>query len=212
MLAPRPSDALPPLMTGRFLRMLSIILEQLQAVQDADNRAEFAGLTLKTAALEYETDLLEKELEELCLIAFSVHSDLSLSMMIFRSLSHLERIGDYAFSVAHDLEKVAPRARSATLQDTLPLIGLLFRMVERLAYAFAERDLHAAQEVIEHDKQVDALYEQMHRASMTRLIERPTDTEVALTAGRIARHLERCGDLLVNVAERLIWLIESNSS
>lgn len=195
------------LVTARFLRMLSIILELLDAVRDADERAEFGGLTLRAKALEEETNRLEREIEDACLVAFGQggeEEELAFHLMVFRSLANLERVGDYAFSVARDMETYAPRARSATLQDLLPLIKLLLQMVERLAYAFAERDLEAAREVMSMDfEQVDSLYEQMHRASMTRLMERPEDNEVALTAGRMARNLERLGDHLVNVAERL---------
>ena len=197
--------------TGRFLRMLSIILELLAAVRDADERAEFAGLTVRARELENETNRLEREIEDTCLSAFAAglsETDLAFHLMVFRSLANLERVGDYAFSVARDLEAYAPRARSSTLQDLLPLIRLLSEMVERLAYAFAERDVQAARDVMRLDfEQVDSLYEQMHRASLTRLMERPEDNEVALTAGRMARSLERLGDHLVNVAERLETLL-----
>lgn len=197
--------------TARFLRMLSITLEQLDAVRDANERAEFAGLTARAERLEAETDALERELEDLCLQAFSTpltEDDLAFHLMVFRSLTNLERVGDYAFNVARDLETFAPRTRSATLQDALPLVRLLTQMLERLSYAFAERDLHAARDVMRLDfEQVDALYEQMQRASLTRLLERPEDTDVALTAGRMARNLERLGDHLVNVAERLEHII-----
>ncbi|ACO46223.1 phosphate uptake regulator PhoU [Deinococcus deserti] len=199
------------LVTGRFLRMLSITLEQLEAVRDANDRAEFAGLTVRAQVLERETDALEREIEDACLAAFasglSAH-ELAFYLVVFRSLSNLERVGDYAFSVARDLENLAPRTRSATLQDALPLVRLLSEMVETLAFAFAERDVQAAREVMQLDfEQVDALYEQMQRASLTRLMERPEDTEVALTAGRMARNLERLGDHLVNVAERLETMV-----
>lgn len=201
------------MVTARFLRMLSIILEMLSAVRDADERAEFAGLTARAKVLEAETNALEYEIEDACLLAFAqgpTTAELTFHLMVFRSLANLERVGDYAFSVARDMETYAPRARSATLQDLLPLIRLLTEMVERLAYAFAERNLEAAREVMRLDfEQVDALYEQMHRASLTRLMERPEDNEVALTAGRIARNLERLGDHLVNVAERVEALVES---
>ena len=195
------------LVTVRFLRMLSITLEQLDAVRDANDRAEFAGLTARAETLEAETNALEREIEDLCLHAFAAgltEQELAFHLMVFRSLSNLERVGDYAFTVARDLETFAPRARSATLQDVLPLVRLLSEMLERLAFAFAERDAAAARDVMRLDyEQVDALYEQMQRASLTRLLERPEDTSVALTAGRMARNLERLGDHLVNVAERL---------
>lgn len=196
---------------ARFLRMLSIILEELHAIRDAHTRAEFAGLSAKTEVLENETNRLDVELEDACLAAFArglSADELSFHLMVFRSLTNLERVGDYAFKVARDLETFAPRARSSTLQDALPLIDLLSEMVERLAYAFSELDVKAAREVMQMDfEQVDALYEQMNRASLTRLLERPDDTEVALTAGRMARNLERLGDHLVNVAERVEALV-----
>lgn len=199
------------LITSRFLRMLSIALAQLDAVKDANDRAEFAGLGARAKALEQETDALEREIEDACLHAFATRptpDDLAFHLMVFRSLSNLERVGDYAYYLARDLELFAPRVRSATLQDVLPIVTLLSQMLERLSYAFAERDVAAAREVMRLDfEQVDALYEQMQRASLTRLVERPEDTDVALTAGRMARHLERLGDHLVNVAERLETLV-----
>lgn len=199
------------LVTGRFLRMLSIILEQLHSMQDANDRAEFSGLTARTELLEIEINALEHEIEDACLQAFARGLDekeLAFHLLVFRSLANLERVGDYAFKVARELETFAPRTRSATLQDVLPLIRLLSEMVERLAYAFAERDVAAAREVMRLDfEQVDALYEQMQRASLTRLVERPEDTQVALAAGQISRSLERLGDHLVNVAERLEALV-----
>lgn len=200
----------------RFLKMLSIVLEQLLAIREASDRAEFGGLSSRTALLEKETNVLEREIEDLCLEAFSDNlneEELAFHLIIFRSLANLERVGDYAFSVARDLENFAVRSHSSTMQDLQPLIRLLSDMVERLAYAFAERNLDAARSVMQMDfEQVDALYEQMQRASLTRLLEDPDDREVALTAGRMARNLERLGDHLVNVAERLESFIVSKRS
>ncbi|GBF05233.1 phosphate uptake regulator PhoU [Deinococcus aerius] len=198
-------------LTARFLRMLSLTLGELDAVRDAARRAEYAGLTRRAGALERETDALEREIEDACLHAFAgplTTEELAFHLMVFRSLTNLERVGDYALGVARDLEALAPRTRSATLQDVLPLVNLLAGMLERLAYAFAERDVMAAREVMRLDEEeVDALYEQMLRASLTRLHERPDDVEVALAAHRMARSLERLGDHLVNVAERLEALV-----
>ena len=194
-------------LTARFLRMLSITLEQMSLLEAAVGRGTFAGLAERTAALERETDALEHELEELCLSALAQplgDMELHFYVMVFRSLADLERVGDYGRQIGRDLEALEPLARSAALQDVLPLSRLLSRMLERLAYAFAERDLAGARDVIQMDfEQVDALYEQLQRAALTRILEHPHDVASALTATRMARSLERLGDHLVNVAERL---------
>lgn len=187
--------------------MISIVLEQLEAVRAASERAEFAGLAATARLLEAETDQLEREMEQQSLEAFAQpgsESTLEYYLMVFRSLTHLERVGDYALGVASDLERLADRTRSATLQDVLPIIAQLTEMLELLAFAIAERDLLAARQVQRLDfEEVDALYEQMMRASLTRLRERPEDREIALSASRMARNLERLGDHVGHVAARL---------
>lgn len=194
-------------LTARFLRMLSITLEQMSLLQGAVGRGAFAGLAIRTAELERETDVLEDELEELCLSALArplTDTDLHFYVMVFRSLADLERVGDYGRQVGRDLEALEPLAQTAALQDVLPMARLLSSMLERLAYAFAERDLSGARDVMRLDsEQVDALYEQLQRASLTRVLEHPEDIGAALTAARMARSLERLGDHVVNVAERL---------
>lgn len=202
-----PYPSLSSQVTAGMLRMISVCLGQLEAVQAAAARAEFAGLRDESRRLERETDQLERQLDAQCLRAFATAADprdLNFYLMVFRSLSSLERAGDYALRVATELEKKAPRTRSSALQDVLPMMGLLTEMLELLAYALTERDIAAARRVQRLDfEQVDALYEQMQLASLTRLRERPEDYDMALTANHVARSLERLGDHIVNVAERL---------
>ena len=92
---PQPSSPPSALVTARFLRMLSIILELLGAVRDADERAEFAGLTARALVLECETNALEREIEDACLNAFAAglsESELTFHLVVFRSLANLERV------------------------------------------------------------------------------------------------------------------------
>ncbi len=194
--------------TSRFLRMLSISLEQVGLIRGSIVRQQYGGLAARTHELESELDVLEREVEESCLQAIARHQplagDLRFFLMVFRSLADLERAGDYGRHVGRDLEEIGGTLAGATLQDVLPLTTLLASMIERLAYAFAEGDLGATREVMRLDyEEVDALYEQMQRASLTRILENPRDLQAALKAGSMARSLERLGDHLVNVAERV---------
>ena len=194
--------------TARFLRMLSISLEQVTLIRSSIVRQQYGGLSGRTHELESELDLLEREVEEACLLAIARYqplaSDLRFFLMVFKSLTDLERAGDYGRHVGRDLEEIAGTLGGATLQDVLPLTTLLASMIERLAYAFTESDVPAAREVMRLDyEEVDALYEQMQRASLTRILENPRDLQAALKANRMARSLERLGDHLVNVAERV---------
>lgn len=198
-------------LSNGFLRMQSVALEQLAQLREALLTGDFHGLTRATAELEQELDALERELETACLTGIArfqpVASDLRFYMTIFKSLADLERVGDYGRQAGRDLEELAGNLRSGSLQDVLPLVTRLAEMVERLAYAFAERDLAAARDVTTLDDDVDAFYEQLQRASLTRILEDPRDLQASLCVSRLARGLERLGDHIVNVAERLeVWL------
>lgn len=86
----------------------------------------------------------------------------------------------------------------------LPQLDLLAQMIERLSFAPTERSVAAAREVMQIDyKDVDALHEQIQRAGLNRILEQSGDLEAGLKAVQMARSLERLGDHLVNVAERV---------
>lgn len=199
-------------LSNGFLRMQSVALEQLSLIREALLSGSFQGLARATAELEQQTDELERELESACLAGIAryqpVASDLRLYMTVFKSLADLERIGDYGRQTGRDLEELSHTLRSGPLQDVLPLVTRLAEMIEKLAYAFAERNLEAAKAVTTLDDDVDALYEQLTRASLTRILEDPRDLQASLRVSRLARSLERLGDHIVNVAERLeVWLV-----
>lgn len=194
--------------TARFLRMMSISLEQVSLIRSAVQQRQYQHLSDQIHALDRELDALERELEDACLLALARHqplaSDLRYYLLVFKSLTDLERAGDYGRHVGRDLEEIAHSIGAGPLNDVLPLTELLSRMIERLAYALTEADLEAAREVMRLDyEEVDALYEQMQRASLTRILEDPRDLHASLKAGMMARSLERLGDHLVNVAERI---------
>ncbi|ADV67954.1 phosphate signaling complex protein PhoU [Deinococcus maricopensis] len=193
--------------TARFLRMQSLTLEQIAHIRTALTERHYVGLGARVSELEQEIDVLEREVEQACLTAIAryqpVAGDLRFFLMVFKSLADLERAGDYGRHIGRDLEELSSTMRSGPLTDVLPMMNVLGEMVERLAYAFAEHDADAARTVMRLDIEVDALYEQLQRASLTRILEDPRELQASLKTTRMARSLERLGDHVVNVAERV---------
>ncbi len=194
-------------LNASFLRMQSLAVEQLAMLRAALSAGSFAGLGDRLKALDRGIDDLERDLESHCLTVIARHQplagDLRFVLMIFKSLADLERVGDYASHTGRELEALSASVRSGPLSDVLPLLNLLSEMLEKLAYAFAERDQETARLVIRLDDDVDALYEQMQRASLTRILEDPRDLQSAMRIARLSRHMERLGDHIQNVAERV---------
>ena len=127
--------------------------------------------------------------------------------MCSSDLSDLERVGDYAVHVADDariLSSEPPLKRYINLGH---MIAKLKTMLETLARAFTERDAAAALEAAQMDQVIDDLYEQTQRELVTYMLEDPRTITKALALLRVGRALQRIGDHVENVADRLqYWM------
>ena len=64
-----------------------------------------------------------------------------------------------------------------------------------------------AEATVQMDDEVDDLYEQIQRELVTYMLEDPRNISKSLTLMRVGRSLERIGDHMENVAERLHYWI-----
>jgi phosphate transport system protein len=72
--------------------------------------------------------------------------------------------------------------------------------------AYVTRDAAKAQAVAARDDVVDNLYNQIFREILSYILEDPATTTRALYLLFAAHNLERIGDRVVNVAERVIFM------
>ena len=87
------------------------------------------------------------------------------------------------------------------------MIAKLKPMLETVARAFTERDAAATLEVAQMDQVIDDLYEQTQRELVTYMLEDPRTITKALALLRVGRALQRIGDHVENVADRLqYWM------
>ncbi|AFV75256.1 phosphate transport system regulatory protein PhoU [Thermus oshimai JL-2] len=192
------------------LRMLSLVREMTEKATEALVEGD-AAKAQAVIAQDKEVDALELKVEDEAIKVIARHQpvarDLRLIFTVIKSLTDLERAGDYAMHVAEDallLSKEPPLKRYVTL----PEMGRrLQEMMDVLSKAVAERDVALARKVLELDDAVDGLYEEVTRELITYMMEDPRTITKALTLMRVARSYERLGDHLENVAERVIyWL------
>jgi len=80
-------------------------------------------------------------------------------------------------------------------------------MLEDALRAFSEGDSEAAREIPTRDIQIDILYRQVHRELLTFVMERPTNMEQCMLLDWVAHNLERVGDRVINICERVIFTV-----
>jgi phosphate transport system protein len=159
-----------------FIRMISQVSEQVNASGAVllEGRIE---LVPQVHEMDKITDDLEIKLEAECLRIIALHqpvaTDLRLIAAILKSLSDLERVGDYAVHVADDARLLSIEPPLKRYVNLGAMIGHAKDMLELAARAFTEQDPKSAKNAASMDAQIDDLYEQTQRELVTYMLEDP---------------------------------------
>ncbi len=156
----------------------------------------------------YDVEIDEKSVELLALHQPTA-GDLRFITTAMKIVTDLERIGDQAVNIAQ-------RALELNLEPQLkPYIDLprmaenAQRMVKESLDAFVNRDTELARRVIGEDNEVDSLKEQVFRELLTYMMADPKTIPRAIRLILISRFLERVADHATNIAEMVIYMVES---
>ena len=190
-------------MLGTVERMLPVAAEVLLH--------ERADLLDEVRSLDREVDAQEAQLEAECLRIIALHQpvarDLRLVALILKSLSDIERMGDYVVHVAEDGAELAQAPALKKYVNLSRMLSRLTEMSQNLRTSLADRDVTRAENTTRMDDEVDELYEQIQRELVTYMLEDPRNISKALMLMRVGRSLERVGDHMENVAERVRYWV-----
>jgi phosphate transport system protein len=197
-------------LSAEFVRMISLNLEQLSLAGKVLLEREIDKIDL-VHEIERRVDELEIKLEAECLKIIARHQpvagDLRLIAAILKSLSDLERVGDYAVHVADDARLLAAEPPLKRYINLAQMITRLKSMLETASFAFVQRDASSAHQAAQVDLEIDDLYEQIQRELVTYMIEDPRTITKALALLRVGRSLQRIGDHVENVLERVQYWV-----
>jgi phosphate transport system protein len=124
--------------------------------------------------------------------------------------SELERIGDYAKSVAKITLRNADQPLVMPLIDIPQMAEKAINMLGNALDAYVNRDAEAARGLAESDDQVDALVAQVRTDLLSVIHSDPTTAERAVDLMFVAHNLERIADRTTNIAERVIFMVKGD--
>lgn len=192
------------------LNMLSTVERMLPVAADVLLHENVERLE-EVRALDREVDAQEAQIEAECLRVIALHQpvarDLRLVAIILKSLSDIERMGDYVVHVAEDGAELAQAPALKRYVNLNRMLERLGEMSVNLRTSISERDVAGAEATIRMDDEVDDLYEQIQRELVTYMLEDPRNISKALMLMRVGRSLERVGDHMENVAERVRYWV-----
>ena len=200
-------------LTGKIVAMGALAERQVaNAIEALVTRdSELAEQVVRDDAA---IDSVEVELDHLAVKLLATRQpmavDLRLVTMALKISNDLERIGDYATSIAKRAKRLNVSERLKPF-ITIPLMADICKgMVKDVLDAYIERDDKKAMEVWRRDPEVDDYYNQLFRELLTYIIEDPKLTSVCIDLMFVAKNLERIGDHATNIAEKIHYIVHGD--
>ncbi len=197
----------------RVLQMGGFVEEQIEdAIEAITNGNE--SLIEQVITRDHRVNAMEVSIDEICnqIIARRqpTASDLRMIMMVIKTITDLERIGDEA-------EKIARMARLIYENDRMHMprfveikhmADVAMDMLHQALDSFARLDLNTAAHIVRQDELVDEEFRSIIRHLITFMMEDPRKISTSLEILFAAKAIERIGDHAKNMSEYVVYMVK----
>lgn len=196
-------------------QMWQLVLSQLEKAKQAylDNDEELAR---EVISREKRVDTFELKIESDCenyIALFSpVAVDLRLVLSMIKIGGTLERIGDFAESIARHVVMDGCRGITQELKDKLSISNMFDMAISMLSdsfVAFESENTKLSGKIMQQDEQVDALYRGALDVLAKYVAVQPEHARCALETLLVVRKIERIGDHCSNIVEEIVFYIDA---
>ena len=195
-----------------LLAMGGLVEDQIRRVMTAllERNGELAQEVIDR---DRQVNAYDVEVDEKCVELLALHQptagDLRFITTAMKIVTDLERIGDQAVNIAQRALELNQEPQLKPYIDLPRMAELSQRMVKESLDAFVARDTELARRVCAEDAEVDALKEQIFRELLTFMMGDARTIPRAIRLILISRFLERVADHATNIAEMVIYMVES---
>jgi phosphate transport system protein len=171
-----------------------------------------AELAAEVVSGDRKLDQLENEVNDLALRLLALRQptagDLRAVLAALKISSDLERAGDLAKNVAKRTITIARTSPVASVSGIVNLGALVQGRIKTAIDAFVARDANLAMDVWSSDEEVDQLHTSLFRELLTYMMEDPRNITPCAHLLFIAKNIERIGDHVTNIAERIVFVVQ----
>lgn len=198
---------------AKVLQMGGLVEEQIANAVDALSNANMQ-LADQVIDEDHQVNGLEVAIDEACsnLIARRqpAAGDLRMIMMVVKTITDLERIGDEATKIARVAKRLheADRMYSPRFTEIRRMSEQVRDMLRTSLDAFARLDVTRTIDVARQDVQVDDDFRGITRQLITFMLEDPRTISMSLDVLFVAKAIERIGDHSKNIAEYVVYMVK----
>lgn len=136
--------------------------------------------------------------------------DLRMIMMMVKTITDLERIGDEATKIARTAQRIDEQDRmyKPRFTEIKTMVGIVREMLRTALDSFARLDVSQTVEVAKQDEQVDEQFRAAMRQLITFMLEDPRTISMSLEVLFVAKAIERIGDHAKNISEYVVYMVK----
>ncbi|MEW5966235.1 MAG: phosphate signaling complex protein PhoU [Pseudomonadota bacterium] len=137
-------------------------------------------------------------------------SDLRMVMMVVKTITDLERIGDEAAKIAR-MAKLIHKAERISLprfNEVKYMADLVLDMLRKALDGFARLDATKAVDIARQDQSVDEEFRLNLRHLITYMMEDPRTISVFIDILFVTKAIERMGDHAKNMSEYVVYMVK----
>jgi phosphate transport system protein len=185
------------------------IVDSLDALVNANQK-----LAKSVIKKDHLVNALEVQVDEDCshIIARRqpTAGDLRMVLMMIKTITDLERIGDEAAKIARYAVKSNETDRLLTPRfvEIKSMAATARDMLHMSLDAFARSDATKVIEIARMDEEVDAQFQAAIRQLITFMLEDPRTISFSLEVLFIAKAVERIGDHAKNISEYVVYMVK----
>ena len=195
-----------------LLAMGGLVEDQIRRVMIALLERD-GDLAQEVIDRDRQVNTYDVEIDEKCVELLALYQptagDLRFITTAMKIVTDLERIGDQAVNIAQRVLELNQEPQLKPYIDLPRMAASAQAMVKGSLDAFVARDTALARRVRAEDGAVDDLNHQIFRELLTFMMSDPGTIPRAIRLILIARFLERVADHATNIAEMVVYMVES---
>jgi phosphate transport system protein len=131
-------------------------------------------------------------------------------MMMVKTITDLERIGDEATKIARTAQRIFDEDRmyNPRFTEIKAMVKIVREMLRTSLDAFARLDVSQTVEVARQDELVDEQFRAAMRQLVMHMLEDPRTISMSLEVLFVAKAVERIGDHAKNIAEYVVYMVK----
>lgn len=199
-----------------FFEMVELVRDQMTLTREAllTNDLDAASEVMRKEGRVNSYELtIDRECEDFLALQSPVAVDLRLAIAILKMSGNLERIGDHAYHISRFIydDKLTLSKDIVKLVQLPALFDEVDDMLNNIILALEQGDAKKAKSVFKQDKFIDKINKKVPEQMREYLKDSKEKEDVAnlIRISQTVGKIERTGDLIKNMAEEIIFYIES---